>query len=367
MIAFQKLNFLEASMKLHSALLVAFVLTSAFFTEACLSPKVRGGAGWDEGGGGNGNGGEGGAIENGGAGGQGGAGGGGGAPPSSGRLVAFGWDPVASVWSSVHIDVSTGTLESLLTLPSQYDSFGQGIGTYEHVTNQIFELTGNNTLIGIDAATGALNSVVPLTLNNYSGVNNLEVNIGGDVIGFAWNPTAAHFDVVQIDVLTGALDSLAALPVQYDSMAQGTGAFDPLSNQIFEIASNNTLLVVDAVSGALNKAVPIVLNGYSDVVNLEVNNAGELIGFTWDPNALEFKVVRIDTVSGALVPLASLPKQYGGLAQGTGAFDPYANRIFEMADNNMLLTIDAASGALLDATPLVLGGYSGITNMEYVP
>jgi hypothetical protein len=71
--------------------------------------------------------------------------------------------------------------------------------------------------------------------------------------------------------------------------------------------------------------------------------------------------------SGAVVSLSTLPPQDAGLAQGMGTFDPVSNRMFELTGDHKLLVIDGASGALNEATSIMLGNYNEVTNLEAVP
>jgi hypothetical protein len=292
----------------------------------------------------------------------------GGSLAGAGKLRGISWNGAAMRESFVELDPATGVLTSLGVLPPQYTTFAQGTDAFDPASNHLFEITGDNVLLVLDAATGALVSAPPLVLGSLLGVMNLEVNNAGELVGLAVPAPSTPWHLVKVNPTTGAVTSISALPPQYSSFGQGIGAFDPATNHLFELTGQNTLLVLDGATGAVVNAAPIVLGGLNGVINLQVNGAGALLGFSWDPAALVWNVVEVDPATGTLTSLATLPPQYDSLVQGLSAFDRAANRIYEIAGKESeLIGIDATTGALVSAAPQVLGSVNGILNMEIVP
>jgi hypothetical protein len=73
-----------------------------------------------------------------------------------------------------------------------------------------------------------------------------------------------------------------------------------------------------------------------------------LVALVWDPTAAVERVVTIDAATGTVTNLAALPPEH--MWFGGCVFDPGSARIYQSVSPDVVLTIDATSGALLEET-----------------
>ncbi len=164
------------------------------------------------------------------------------------------------------------------------------------------------------------------------------------LIGLAFVADTQVCDVVELDRDTAELTVLTALPPSITSIGQGVGAFDPATRRIYQTTGDGRLLALDADTGQFIAAPALAPAGLAGVVNLELNNAGELMALVLGD---QLRTVRIDPDTGVVTPLAALPAHLGSISLGTGAHDPATDRMIQLSGDGNLVVIDAGSGDLL--------------------
>jgi hypothetical protein len=283
--------------------------------------------------------------------------------PRRSRVIGLGFVQATQVWDTVELDLATGELTVLDTLPASIQSIQQGIGAFDPATRRIFQISGDNNLFTLDGDSGAFLGVTPLQSGELSSVGNLAVNNAGELVGLAFGGT---FHTVTIDPDTGAVTPLAALPPGIESLTQGNTAFDPASNRIFELTGDDHLLVIDAATGVLVGDTVVMPVGPSGLLELAVNNAGELMGLTTPLSPGPWDVVRVDPLTGLATVQGQLSTP-GGIVQGQTIHDPALDRMFVMTSDDRLHEIDASTGAELSTTLILPGNHVGLFNPELVP
>jgi hypothetical protein len=268
------------------------------------------------------------------------------------RLVGIAWHVAQQEEHVLNLDPFTGELAFVGALPDQYNVYAQGISAYDPLTRQMFQKSLN--LLVIDSDSGTLSNV--LIAGSLVGVDSAGE---GRLLGIA----DGH--VVEIDASMGTITSLAALPEQFDAFAQGGVVFDPTTDQLYVQAAPQSLLVVDASTGALAFSTQLQLGDFTSCGNLQVNAAGELIGLAGTADA-RVHVARVDLPVGTVHSLTELPPQYSAYYQGQSAIDRSRDRMIQLLPTNAVLVIDASDGSLISGTQIELGPYVNFSNVEVV-
>lgn len=264
-----------------------------------------------------------------------------------GRLIGLGAVEGDNHWNIVELDRFTGELTVLAALPDSIGSITQGSGAFDPATRRIFHPTGDGRLLVVDGDSGGFLGAPTLTPDEFSFVMNLEINNAGELVGLS---TAAPTHTVTIDLDTGVVTPLAALPLALADIQEGTGAFDHATNRMFQLTGDRNLLTIDANTGALLGHVGLT----GDVLELAVNNAGELVGLGNNTFPNPWLIVRVDPLTGVVTTLSELSSGIG-FVQGQNIHDPAVDQMFLQTGNPELLVIDAGTGELVATTPIAPG------------
>lgn len=170
---------------------------------------------------------------------------------------------------------------------------------------------------------------------------------------------------VTIDPDAGLVTALAELPPGIGFIVQGTGAFDPATDRMFEVSTEGRLLVIDADNGVVLNNVELTGDDVSYVIELTVNNVGELVGLGNNYPA-PWTTVRIDPLTGVVTTLSHLSPEIVFL-QGQAIHDPAVDQVFLQNTNLELLSIAAGTGELLVTTPILTDNQAGFINPVLVP
>lgn len=173
----------------------------------------------------------------------------------------------------------------------------------------------------------------------------------GSLAAFGWTGTVEEY--YWLDVVTGdkktvgtvgdlKLWSLKTLAVDHDAGQILILGFPDLA------ATQQTLYVLDAKSGALTRQVPVPNVTYTGLL---VTKDHRLLGFGWNATSMKEEVTQIDTTTGTTKLLGTV----GDLAQWSdqSAYDPASDTIYVLGyaasapSTSRLYVLNATSGALV--------------------
>jgi hypothetical protein len=283
--------------------------------------------------------------------------------PQGPRLIGLAFEQTTKLWDTVTLDLATGELIVLDTLPASIESIRAGTGAFDPATRRIFQLTYEaDHIFTIDGDSGKFIGVAPLQAGDLSIVGNLEVNNAGELVGLAVDDATIH--TLRFDPATGALTPLATLPPGLGTPIEGTGAFEPATNRMFAVTMEKQLLMIDAATGTLVNSSPMKPIHINLLVELEVNNAGELLGIHSPLSPGPFEVVRVDPLTAAFTVLDHLTPTT--LIYGQVLHDTALDHLLVMSSNDGIRVHDASTGAELSVLTIAPGDHIGLFNPELV-
>jgi len=212
-------------------------------------------------------------------------------------------------WQTARLDPLTGDLTVLAV--NGAGSFVQGFSAYDPGTKHLYEF-GNSGVYTIDGTTGAVLGFAGIDAND---IYNPQVNAAGEIIVIHLLPGGTD-ETARLDPTTGALTSL--LPLSISSYGQAEGTVDAKADRIYQFGAGY-VLTLDGATGATLATASI-----PEFDNAIVNYAGELIGIDYPAHTLG----RLDPTTGAITTLAPFS---AGTEQGIRTYDPCSNRIYQFA------------------------------------
>ncbi|AKT37559.1 hypothetical protein [Chondromyces crocatus] len=279
---------------------------------------------------------------------------------TSGALIGLHSLGVNAGWELREMAPLTGS-STLMGSLTGADGVGYGISALDPLSGHIYQvgLQGSgDALITLDAATGQVVRVVPLDIR----VASIEVDPLGHVLGLHWN--GSEEELRAIDPVTGASTVISVVP-ELNWLRPGMSTADLGAGIYYQLGTEATdkgirLFAIDMLTGALLHSPRLD----ADVVNIEVDGDGRVLGFFWTGTREELREVNPQT--GATTFIADIPGMEL-LEPGVSALDPVAGTIYQTgsswADSELrLFTLDTTTGALLGSPVMD----SRMLNMEVV-
>jgi len=325
-----------------------------------------GGAGGGSAGGGSAGGGTAGGA---GGGSAGGAGGGTGVP----RLVGLTWSGPydGGVEQLRQLDPATGNTTLIAALPGI--EWLTGVHTADPARGVIYVVAASNAdpqlrLFTINAASGAIeaNPVID-GAGTYNWSGGIHLRSDGGLIGMTWRgqSDAGAEEVRTINPATGATTFVSTVP-GIDWLSGGVNAGDPVRNVIYAVAFSNSdarerLYSIGSAGQVL--ANPVLDGGSPQVFPLALftRASGQLVALSSRGTGDAGMQLRaVDSTTGWMQQISAISS--GGISFGAHTIDRAVDQIYVIDDQNRLLRIDAATGAVL-SSPTIVG--SGTANPFY--
>ena len=281
------------------------------------------------------------------------------------------------------MDMGTGQVNLLSTVPLSADQFQQGVGDFDPVSKTFFYVRGAGSgaqIISVDAFSGTVTNspvmsnsngaVIPLTNIAYNWLNDTLYGLNHVYTG------NEELKLASVDPVSGAVNIISQTPVSYTPYLSGNSDIDPIHRRYF-YATSDRIYTVDLDDGSKLHDQPFIFSTFFNnpfLVNLTYNwMDGQLycLFMSQDPNASgifvsQLKLATVDPTTGFVTVLSSNVLSMDGFSMGDCDIDPVGNRYFYIRQN-MLYTVELSTGNLLSVMPVSNpnGAIAPLTSIAY--